>query len=122
MPVRPWLPGLRLGPEAAALRDEARAFYREVMAPDRVEGHRDRSDLTGWDEDFEREVLARAGAEGLLGVSLPVEFGGAGRPRSHQAIVTFEAAYHDAPLIDTAAALVAPSVVAFGTAAQRRSS
>ena len=33
--------------------------------------------------------------------------------------MSFEAAYHDAPLIDTAAVLVAPTVAAFGTEAQR---
>jgi alkylation response protein AidB-like acyl-CoA dehydrogenase len=34
-------------------------------------------------------------------------------------VVGFEAAYHDAPLIDTAAVIVAPSVVAFGSERQR---
>jgi alkylation response protein AidB-like acyl-CoA dehydrogenase len=33
--------------------------------------------------------------------------------------VSYEAAYHDAPLIDTAAVLVAPTVTEFGSAAQR---
>jgi alkylation response protein AidB-like acyl-CoA dehydrogenase len=85
------------------------------------DGHRDDRDLTGWDEGFERGLLERAGREGILGVSLPAEFGGGGRPRSWQAVVSFEAAYHDAPLIDTAAALVAPSVLEFGSDAQRAS-
>ena len=71
--------------------------------------HRDPTDLTGWDEPFERDVLRRAGAAGLLGVSLPAELGGGGRPPSWQAVVSFEAAYHDAPLIDTAAVIVAPT-------------
>ncbi len=35
-------------------------------------------------------------------------------------MVSFEAAYHDAPMIDTAAVLVAPTVLAFGSDAQRR--
>ena len=52
-------------------------------------------------------------------MSLPPEYGGGGKPRSWQASVSFEAAYHDAPMIDTAAVLVAPTVLAFGSEAQR---
>jgi alkylation response protein AidB-like acyl-CoA dehydrogenase len=95
------------------------AFLRAELAPSRTEGQRDYRDLTGWDETFERALLARAGEAGIIGVSLPAEYGGGGRPRSWQAVVSFEAAYHDAPLIDTAAVLVAPTVLEFGSAAQR---
>ncbi len=48
-----------------------------------------------------------------------MEYGGGGHPTSWHAMVGFEAAYHDAPLIDTAATLVAPTVLAFGSDAQR---
>jgi alkylation response protein AidB-like acyl-CoA dehydrogenase len=96
-----------------------REFLRAEMAPHHTAGHRDRRDLTGWDETFERSLLARAAAAGFLGVSLPRDHGGGGRPRSWQAVVSFEAAYHDAPLVDTAAVLVAPTVLAFGSDAQR---
>src|SRR5262249_56655647 len=94
------------------------AFLRREMAAGHTDRHRDPTDLTGWDAEFERAVLRRAGEAGLLGVSLPTEYGGGGRPRSWQAVVSFEAAYHDAPLIDTAAALVAPTVLEFGSEAQ----
>ncbi len=113
------LPGLRLAPDLAAFRDEVRGIVTDAMAPARASGHEDRTDLTGWDEAFEREVVRAAGRAGILGVSLPADCGGGGRPPSWQAVVAFEAAYHDAPLIDTAAALVAPTVVAFGSDAQR---
>ncbi len=43
----------------------------------------------------------------------------AGKPPSWQAALSYEAAYHDAPLIDTAAVLVAPTVATFGTVEQR---
>ena len=55
------LPGLRLAPELAAFRDEVREFLADAMAPSRASGHEDRTDLTGWDEAFEREVLRAAG-------------------------------------------------------------
>jgi alkylation response protein AidB-like acyl-CoA dehydrogenase len=109
------LPGLTLAPGAEAFRDEVRSFLADALAS----GPRDFSDLTGWDAAFERDVVRAAGAAGFLGVSLPVELGGGGRPPSWQAAVSYEAAYHDAPLIDTAAVLVAPTVVAFGSDAQR---
>jgi alkylation response protein AidB-like acyl-CoA dehydrogenase len=113
------LPGLTLAPEAEAFRGDLRAFLADALAPRRAIGHRDRADLTGWDETFERDVVRAAGAAGYLGISLPAELGGGGRPPSWQAAVSYEAAYHDAPLIDTAAVLVAPTVATFGTDAQR---
>jgi alkylation response protein AidB-like acyl-CoA dehydrogenase len=115
------LPDLRLPPELDTFRGEVRHFLAGALPPDR--GTRpdlaDHTDLTGWDEQFERDVVRDAGAAGILGVSLPAELGGGGRPPSWQAVVSFEAAYHDAPLIDTAAVIVAPTVVAFGSERQR---
>jgi alkylation response protein AidB-like acyl-CoA dehydrogenase len=109
------LPGLTFDPAVEQFRAEVRGFLADVL----VDGTRDVSDLTGWDEAFERDVVRAAGDAGLLGVSLPVDLGGGGKPPSWQAAVSYEAAYHDAPLIDTAAVLVAPTVATFGTDAQR---
>lgn len=113
------LPDFRLSPDLVAFRAQVRDFLTVEMSAARTAGRQDRTDLTGWDDEFERAVVEHAGAEGILGVSLPTEFGGGGHPPSWHAVVGFEAAYHDAPLIDTAAALVAPSVIAFGSDAQR---
>ena len=115
------VPELRLSGELATFRDRVRAFLRAEMDRMRRERRRDFRDLTGWAESAERELLERAGRAGLVGVSLPAEYGGGGRPRSWQAVVSFEAAAHDAPLIDTAAVLVAPSVIEFGSDEQRAS-
>ena len=109
------LPGLTFDPATEVFRAEVRGFLVDALAS----GRRDRTDLTGWDEAFEREVVRAAGARGFVGVSLPAELGGGGKPPSWQAAVSYEAAYHDAPLIDTAAVLVAPTVTEFGSAAQR---
>jgi alkylation response protein AidB-like acyl-CoA dehydrogenase len=113
------LPGLTLDPDAEAFRGDVRTFLADVLGDASRDRARDFTDLTGWAEAFEREIVRAAGAAGLLGVSLPVELGGGGKPPSWQAAISYEAAYHDAPLIDTAAVLVAPTVVAFGTEAQR---
>jgi alkylation response protein AidB-like acyl-CoA dehydrogenase len=113
------LPDFRLPPELAEFRAQVRDFLTGEMRAAQTQGREDRRDLTGWDAEFERAVVRRAGAEGILGVSLPTAFGGGGHPPSWHALVGFEAAYHDAPLIDTAAALVAPTVLAFGSDAQR---
>jgi alkylation response protein AidB-like acyl-CoA dehydrogenase len=113
------LPDFFLNPELAAFRGRVREFLAVEMSAARTAGRQDRTDLTGWDDEFERALVRRAGAEGILGVSLPTDFGGGGHPPSWHALVSFEAAYHDAPLIDTAAALVAPTVIAFGSESQR---
>ena len=106
------------GPEHHEFRGDVRAFLREELAPARTAGHRDRRDLTGLDEAFERAVLRRAGAAGFLGISLPEGLGGGGRPPSWDAVVSYESAYHDGPLIDTAAHFLGPTLVTFGTPEQ----
>jgi alkylation response protein AidB-like acyl-CoA dehydrogenase len=113
------LPDFTFGPELSAFRSELRDFLGQECRAVLGARPRDLTDLTGWPETAERELLRRAGAAGYVGVSLPREHGGGGRPRSWQAVVSHEAAYHDAPLIDTAAALVAPTVLQFGSPEQR---
>lgn len=81
-------------------------------------GHGDPSDLTGLDEGFERAVLRQAGARGFLGVSLPTAVGGGGRPLTYRAAFELEAAFHDAPLIDTAVTLLGGPLLRFGSPAQ----
>jgi alkylation response protein AidB-like acyl-CoA dehydrogenase len=106
------------GPEHTEFREQARAFLLEELDPARTVGHRDPRDLTGLDEQFEREILRRAGVAGFLGISLPEELGGGGRAPSWDAVVSYESAYHDGPLIDTAAHFLGPTLVTFGTPEQ----
>ncbi len=108
---------LPLGDELAAFRAEVSGFFREQMA--RAPRHLDPRDLTGFDESFERDLLRAAGERGLLGMHLPREHGGGGRPLSYKAVFDFEAAYWNAPAIDTPVTLVAPQILAFGSPAQR---
>jgi alkylation response protein AidB-like acyl-CoA dehydrogenase len=111
---------LRLNPDQASFQREARAFLQEEMAPGRVAGQADPGDLTGLSEAFERSHHRRAGARGFLGIALPQALGGGGRPPSFRAIWMYEAAYHDAPSIDTAVVLCAGPLVHSGTAAQKQ--
>jgi 3-oxocholest-4-en-26-oyl-CoA dehydrogenase alpha subunit len=113
------VPSVRLDPELDAFRGAAQDFLAEEMAPDRIAGHLDPTDLTGLDEAFEREHHLRAGARGFLGISAAPEHGGGGRPPSWKSVYMFEAAYHDAPSIDSAITLCGPPIAAFGSDAQR---
>ena len=109
----------RFAPEVEAFRHEVRVFLEQEMAPEKVVSHGDDRDLTGLDEEFERALLRKAGARGFLGVSLPTEWGGGGRPAAFQAAFNLEVAAHDAPLIDTAVTLAAQPLVAWGSPDQR---
>ncbi|MCE2392250.1 MAG: acyl-CoA dehydrogenase family protein [Proteobacteria bacterium] len=105
--------------ELAAFQAEVRAFFAEEMAPERTRGQRDPRDLTGYSEAFERALQRRAGERGYLGISVPREHGGGGRPLSYKAVFGFEAAYHDAPAIDTALTLVGSQVLGYADDRQR---
>lgn len=109
----------RLAADLTAWREEVRAFLAAEMAPERVAGHADPTDLTGVDEAFERAHHRRAGELGYLGIAVPEADGGGGRPRSWASVYQFEAAYHDAPSIDTAVTLCAPPLMAHGSDEQR---
>ena len=105
--------------QLATFQAEVRAFFAAEMAPERTRGQRDPRDLTGYAESFERALQRRAGERGYLGISVPREYGGGGRPLSYKAVFGFEAAYHDAPAIDTALTLVGSQILGFADAAQR---
>jgi alkylation response protein AidB-like acyl-CoA dehydrogenase len=109
----------RFDRELEEFRAEVRAFFEEEMSPERTHGHADPLDLTGFDERFERGLLRRCGERGYLGVSVPTEFGGGGRPLRFKAVFGFEAAYANAPAIDTPITLVGSQMLAHGSDAQK---
>ncbi|HET7296269.1 MAG TPA: acyl-CoA dehydrogenase family protein [Gemmatimonadales bacterium] len=104
---------------AEAFRLEVCRFLTEELAPARVAGHTDARDRTGLDAGFERALQREAGRRGYLGVSVDAVHGGGGQPPEYAAAFQYEAAYHDAPLIDTALVLAGAPVMAFGTEVQR---
>jgi alkylation response protein AidB-like acyl-CoA dehydrogenase len=109
----------RFSTEVEAFRDEVRTFLDQEMAAAETAPFGDDDDLTGLSEEFERRLLRRAGARGLLGISLPAEWGGGGRPAAFQAAFNLEVAAHDAPLIDTAVTLAAQPLLAWGSPEQQ---
>jgi alkylation response protein AidB-like acyl-CoA dehydrogenase len=109
----------RFGPDVETFRHEVRTFLDQEMDARAVAHHGDDGDLTGLDEEFERALLRRAGERGFLGISLPTELGGGGRPASFQAAFNLEVAARDAPLIDTAVTLAAQPLLACGSPGQR---
>jgi len=104
---------------AEAFRLEVCRFLTDELAPERVAGHTDARDRTGLAPAFERALQREAGRRGYLGISVDTVHGGGGRPPEYAAAFQYEAAYHDAPLIDTALVLAGAPVIAFGTGAQR---
>lgn len=73
-----------LSSEQIALRDTARKFAREAMAPKAKE-----YDRTG---EFPREVIARAFELGLINMTLPQDLGGLGLSHFEQVLVAEELA------------------------------
>jgi alkylation response protein AidB-like acyl-CoA dehydrogenase len=105
--------------ELETFRAEVHEFFRAEMAPERTAGHLDPTDLTGYDEAFERALLRRAGERGYLGIHVPVEHGGGGKPLAYKAVFDFEAGWWNAPAVDTPVTLVGPVLLAHGSAEQK---
>ncbi len=99
-------------------RAEVRRFLSHWMSPERTSGHGDPSDLTFLERGFESAMVREAGRHGLLGVSLPRDVGGQGTTPSFAGAFELEAAYADAPVIDTAVSLASPPLLLYGSAEQ----
>ncbi|MBI4951004.1 MAG: acyl-CoA dehydrogenase family protein [Myxococcales bacterium] len=100
----------------AALREQARRFARERIAP---HAH-------AWDEagEFPRELYGELAAAGLLGLSYPEELGGAGGDASHALAVSEELILHGKSVGAVASlgshAIALPPIVRFGTPEQQQ--
>src|ERR1035441_1829405 len=55
----------------------------------------------------------------MLGIWIPEELGGGGRPASFQAVFNLEVAASDAPLIDTAVTLTSQPLISWGSPTQQ---
>src|SRR5277367_1367291 len=99
------------------LRAEVRAFLDAEIADGGFTPHCD-SWLSAWDEDFSRRLAAR----GWIGMTVPVEYGGAGRPAADRYVVVEEVLAAGAPVAAhwVSDRQVVPTLLRFGTEEQRR--
>ncbi|HWM58716.1 MAG TPA: acyl-CoA dehydrogenase family protein [Pseudonocardia sp.] len=110
-------PPTDLPPRVAALRAQVRAFLAEERATGRWTPRADVW-LSGWDERFSAEL----GRRGWLGMTVPTEYGGHGASPLDRYVVTEELLAAGAPVAAhwIADRQIAPSLLRFGTEAQRR--
>ncbi|MFH8293459.1 acyl-CoA dehydrogenase family protein [Streptomyces sp. NPDC018059] len=92
------------------LRAELRAYFRCLMP----EGPPGGADAAG-----QRELLRRMGADGLLGLGWPVEYGGQGRGADEQFVFFDEAYRAGAPVSMVTLNTVGPTLMKYGSEEQK---
>ncbi|WP_371528287.1 acyl-CoA dehydrogenase family protein [Streptomyces sp. NBC_01283] len=92
------------------LRAELRAYFRDLMPAGPPEG----GDLEG-----QRRLLRRIGADGMLGLGWPVEYGGQGRGPDEQFVFFDEAYRAGAPVSMVTLNTVGPTLMKYGTQEQK---
>ncbi|MEU6002122.1 acyl-CoA dehydrogenase family protein [Streptomyces sp. NPDC047197] len=92
------------------LRAELRAYFRDLMPGGPPEGN----DLEG-----QRRLLRRIGADGMLGLGWPVEYGGQGRGPDEQFVFFDEAYRAGAPVSMVTLNTVGPTLMKYGTEEQK---
>ncbi|MEU1467218.1 acyl-CoA dehydrogenase family protein [Streptomyces sp. NPDC005761] len=96
------------------LRAELRAYFGEVMP---AGGGRAAPAAQG--PDAQRRLLRRIGADGMLGLGWPVEYGGQGRGADEQFVFFDEAYRAGAPVSMVTLNTVGPTLMKYGTEAQK---
>ena len=99
------------------LRADVRAFLDEELAAGRFVPHCD-AWLSEWDEEFTKRMAGR----GWIGMTVPTEYGGPGRPAADRYVVVEEMLAAGAPVAAhwVADRQVIPTLLRFGTEKQRR--
>ncbi|MGW1377813.1 acyl-CoA dehydrogenase family protein [Streptomyces sp. NPDC002446] len=93
------------------LRAELRAYFRRLL-PDGPKGIAE-------DPAAQRALLRRIGADGMLGLGWPTEFGGAGRGPDEQFVFFDEAYRAGAPVSMVTLNTVGPTLMKYGTQRQK---
>lgn len=96
------------------LRAELRAYFGDVMPVGG--GHAGPAPLG---PDAQRRLLRRIGADGMLGLGWPVEYGGQGRGADEQFVFFDEAYRAGAPVSMVTLNTVGPTLMKYGTEAQK---
>ncbi|MCC6763922.1 MAG: acyl-CoA dehydrogenase family protein [Deltaproteobacteria bacterium] len=104
-------------PEQHALRRQIRDYYRTLFTPElRAALDAEIQDCGG---PVYRQVVGRMGADGWLGIGWPKEYGGQGRTPLEQFIFWDETYRARAPLPVIAINTIGPTIMQFGTDAQK---
>ncbi|WP_433857363.1 acyl-CoA dehydrogenase family protein [Streptomyces kronopolitis] len=90
------------------LRSQLRSYFRELLPNGPVE-----------EEDEQRAVLRRIGADGMLGLGWPTAYGGQGRGPDEQFVFFDEAYRAGAPVSMVTLNTVGPTLMKYGTPQQR---
>ncbi|MGF1508130.1 MAG: acyl-CoA dehydrogenase [Myxococcota bacterium] len=111
----PFLLEEQLLPEERMIRDAARGYAREALAPRVVEANRS--------EVFHREIMSEMGALGMLGCTIPEAYGGAGSSYVVYGLIAREVERIDSgyrSAMSVQSSLVMHPIHAYGTEAQRQ--
>lgn len=104
-------------PEQERLREELRAYFAELMTPER------RAGLTTGGEYGDgaayKEIVRQMGRDGWLALSWPTEHGGSGGSMLDQLVFTDEAALAGVPVPFLTINTVGPTIMRYGTPEQR---
>ncbi|MFD7439799.1 acyl-CoA dehydrogenase family protein [Streptomyces sp. NPDC059909] len=92
------------------LRAELRSYFRDVMPDGRPAAD---------DMAEQRRLLCRIGADGMLGLGWPVEYGGQGRGADEQFVFFDEAYRAGAPVSMVTLNTVGPTLMKYGTEEQK---
>lgn len=104
--------------EQEALRRELRAYFADLMTPDRRDALSSGGDYG--DGEVYKEVVRQMGVDGWLALGWPSEYGGQARPMIDQLIFMDEAAVAGAPVPFLTINTVGPTIMRFGTEKQKR--
>ncbi len=102
--------------EQEALRQRLRAYYTELLTPE-VEAELATAAGVG---PVTRRVVRQMGADGWLGIGWPTEWGGQGRSAIEQFVFFDESMRAGAPVPMLTINTVGPTIMQFGTEAQKR--
>ncbi len=107
---------IALTDEQAALRDELRAYFAELVTPD-LEEELAHSEGGG---PLAKQAVKRMADDGWLGIGWPEEYGGQGKSQIEQFIFYDEAQRAGVPIPFLTINTVGPSIQHFGTEEQKQ--
>jgi len=105
-------------PEQEQLRQELREYFAALMTPERRAGLAHAEGEYG-DGAIYKEVVRQLGRDGWLAIGWPAEYGGQDRSVLDQLIFTDEAAIAGVPIPFLTINTVGPTIMRFGTPAQK---